>query len=509
MAPPAGRRCAYDVLMAHSNPEVTPTQRGIGKVALLAVVLALVGNVLVFAWLSPYGNLNALSPLAEARKHIHDRYVGEIDDQTLIDAALKGMADAMGDKNTEYFSAERLAQFNEQVKGEFTGIGAEIGIQDDRLMIISPLDDSPAMKAGLMPGDIVLEIDGQSTLGVEVEEAVARIKGKSGTTVKLKVRHPDGTVQDVVIERAKIKFSTVRGFRRTPGNGYDYMLDPQRKIAYLRLTQFGEASHQEVEDTLTTLKSQGMNALILDLRNNGGGLLQGATEISDLFLTGGKTIVSTKGKGTSTESIVSTNDTMLPDLPLVVLINEYSASASEILAGAMLDNERALLVGSRSYGKGSVQQLLPLSRGTSAIKLTTAYWYLPSGKMIHRKPKAKEWGVDPSPGCFIPMDGEQIRAMLIKRRESDVQDSYADLDEPVSPAWLRDEMLDAPMAAALEAARQMLTSDGWPRVGIERDVAFAKPTEREALEKRRQELLGLLDQVNEDLKKNPDEEAAP
>jgi carboxyl-terminal processing protease len=485
--------------MPHSYQEVTPTQRLFGKVALLVVVLTLIGNVVAFAWLSPYGNLGELSPLAEARKHIHDRFVGEVDDQELIDAALRGMADALGDQNTQYFSAEELNAFNEHVGGQFTGIGAEIDIYENRLRIVSPLDNSPAWNSGVLPGDIVLEIDGKDTYGVDIYEAMRQLKGKAGTDVTIKVRHRTGEVQTITITRDTIKVDSVRGYRRNPGNGYDYMLDAQRKIAYLRMTQFGDTSLQEVRDTLERLKSQGMRALILDLRNNGGGLLDGAAGISDLFLTGGKTIVSTKGKGTATETLVSSDDTMLPDLPLVVLINENSASASEIVAGAMIDNDRALLVGSRTYGKGSVQQLLPLADQTAAIKLTTAYWYLPSGKMIHRKENAERWGVDPSPGCFVPVDDEQLRAMLTKRRDSELEDPYAKLEGPVTPQWLREEMLDDPMAAALEAARQLLVSDAWPKVGVSRDVALAEPTEREQLEQRKRELIDLIEQVEEQL----------
>ncbi len=492
--------------MANDYQEVTPTQRLFGRTALLIVVLALIGNVIAFAWLSPYGNLGELIPLAEARKHIHDRYVGEVDDQELIDAALRGMANALGDQNTQYFSAEELSAFNEHVGGQFTGIGAEIDIHENRLRIVAPLDNSPAWNSGVMPGDIVLEIDGADTNGIDIYEAMRQLKGKAGTDVTIKVRHRTGEVQTITITRDTIKVDSVRGYRRNPGNGYDYMIDPQRKIAYLRLTQFGDTSLQEVRDTLAKLKSQGMRALILDLRNNGGGLLDGAAGISDLFLTGGKTIVSTKGKATATESLVSSDDTLLPDLPLVVLINENSASASEIVAGAMLDNNRALLVGSRTFGKGSVQQLLPLANETSAIKLTTAYWYLPSGKMIHRKDGAERWGVDPSPGCFVPVDDERLRAMLIKRRDSELEDPYGKLDgRPVTPRWLREEMLDDPMAAALDAAKQMLVSDELPRVGVGRGVALAEPTEREQLEKRKQELIDLLEQVDEQLEQLPEQ----
>lgn len=483
--------------MAQSYQQISSSQRVTGKIALLIVVVALIGNVAAFAYLRPYGILRELGPLAEAREHIHTRYVGQVEDQALIDAALRGMANALDDENTQYFSEEELAAFNEHVGGQFTGIGAEIDIFEERLRIIAPLDNSPAWDSGVMPGDIVLEIDGQDTLGIDIFEAMHKLKGKAGTEVTIKVRHRTGEVVDITITRATIQVASVRGYRRNPGNGYDYILDPTRQIAYLRLTQFGDTSFKEVQATLTGLKSQGMRALILDQRNNGGGLLDSAAAISDLFLTTGKTIVSTKGKGFATETIQSTHDTLLPGLPLVVLINENSASASEIVAGAMLDNDRALLVGSRSFGKGSVQQLLPLDDGSSAIKLTTAYWYMPSGKMIHRKADAERWGVDPSPGCFVPMDDDQLRAMLIKRRESEVEAPYASLDAPVSPAWLRDVMLDRPMAAALKAAQAKLDSGTWTKVGIDAQAALATPSERELLEQRKRSLLDQLEQVDQ------------
>jgi len=493
--------------MPDSYPQVTPSQRLFGKFALLIVVLALVGNVMAFAYLRPYAILNELGPLAQAREYIHSRYVGEVDDQALIDAALHGMAGALGDDYTQYFSKEELNAFKEHVGGKFTGIGAYVGEQDGYLLIINPFDNSPAMKAGLLPGDLITEIDGQDLFGMSLDkEIVPKLKGPAGTTVDVRVRHPDGQEVDLTITRAKVSVPSVVGFHRNPGNGYDYMIDPERKIAYVRLIQFGETSLEEIQDVLTKLKAQGMSALVLDLRDNGGGLLDAAAGIADMFLTGGKTIVSTQRKGASPEALVSSDNTLLPNVPLVVLVNENSASASEILAGAMLDNDRALLVGSRTFGKGSVQQVMDLDGGKSAIKLTTAYWYLPSGQLIHRKPGAERWGVDPSPGCFVPMDNEHLLAMLIKRREAEVQDPYAKLDGPVTPKWLRDEMLDEPLAAALDAARQLRTTDDWPQVGVDRDVALAKPTERESLQNRKQELADLLKQVDEQIEQLPAED---
>ncbi|MGB0767043.1 MAG: S41 family peptidase [Phycisphaeraceae bacterium] len=485
--------------MSSPHGHTSPLMRIVSRYALLVVVLLLVVNVATFLWVGPYGLRGAMSPVGQAYSNIQRYFVGEVDEQALLDAALKGMADALGDENTSYLSPEELSFFKESVGGAFTGIGAEIDLHEERLRIVAPLDDSPAWRAGVLPGDIVLSIDGEDTLGIDLFDAMKRLKGEEGTTVEIRVRHRDGTIADLTITRGVIQVASVKGFRREFGNGYDYMLDPIDKIAYLRLTQFGETSYEEVEATLRSLKARGMAALILDLRDNGGGLLDGAVGIADLFLTGGQTIVSTKGKSAANDVIESTDQTLLPDLPLVVLINGNSASASEIVAGAMADNGRALLVGTRTFGKGSVQQLIPLGDKRMALKLTTAYWYLPSGKMIHRKPGAASWGVDPSPGCFVPMEPDALRAMLMKRRESEVNDPYASLDGAVTPTWLREVMLDEPLAAGLAAAKSYLNSGRWPAVGVSAEIALAEPTEREQLERRRKELVEMLEAVDEEI----------
>lgn len=484
--------------MAHDRP-LSSNQKSLGRLALLAVVLALIGNVAAFSYLRPYGILRDIGVVAHAREQIHALYVDEIDDQKLIDSALSGMANALGDVNSEYFSAERLKDFDEHFSGEFTGIGAEVGIENDRLMIIAPLDDSPAWKNGVLPGDIVLEIDGYDTKGIDIYDAVTRLKGEAGTDVTIKVRHADGKVQDITITRAKIEVASVRGYRRNPGNGFKYMLDTDRKIAYVRLTQFGKQSAEELTDRLSQLNNDGMKALILDLRDNGGGLLEAAVEISDLFLTGGQKIVSTAGRAEPKQEFTSSNQTLLPDLPLVVLVNENSASASEIVAGALLDNKRAMVVGTRTYGKGSVQQLLGLGDGAGALKLTTAYWYVPSGKLIHRQENATEWGVDPSPGGLVPMDIEQVRAMLIKRRNAEIDDPYAELDGAITPVWIREVLLDDQLAAALQAVQGRLADGSWPKVGDDPAPNSVEKTEREQLSSRKQELERLLEQVNEEL----------
>lgn len=485
--------------MANEPNQVSRTHRSVGSIALLIVIVALIGNVAAFAYMRPFGILRELSVVAEARERIHARFVDEVDDQILIDAAVAGMANALGDVNTQYLSAKDLAAFNEHFVGEFSGIGAEIDIHENRLRIIAPLDGSPAWDAGVLPGDIVLEIDGNDTLGIEVFSAMKQLKGKAGTDVTIKVRHRDGTINTLTITRATIEVASVRGYRRIPGNGYEYMIDEPRKIAYVRLTQFGSKSYEDLKARLEKLKAEGMKALILDLRDNGGGLLDAAVDISDLFLTDGKTIVSTLGRAESGSKSISTTKTLLPDLPLVVLINQNSASASEILAGAMADNDRALIVGTRSFGKGSVQQLLPLGDGSSAIKLTTAYWYTPSNQLIHRTEKAERWGVDPSEGCFVMMTDDEVLAMLLKQRSSVADDPYEDLKDPITPGWLREQLLDDQLAGALDAAQTKIDKGDWKQVGVSSEVAMAKPTPREELVRRRLELTELIEQVDKQI----------
>jgi len=483
--------------MSHHPHSVTPTQRSIGRIAMLVVVLALIGNVVAFAWLRPYGILRDLSPVAEARENIHAYFVDEVEDQQLIDAAIRGMVDSLGDHNTNYLSEEDLAEFTAHMSGQFSGIGAEVDIFEGRVRIVAPLDGSPAWNSGLMPGDIVLEIDGQDTTGLDINDAILLIKGEVGTEVRLRVRHRDGTIQDIAVTRAVIAVDTVRGFRRNPGDGYYYMIDPDQRIAYVRLTQFGDTSAADLTARLQSLKDEGMAALILDLRDNTGGLLDGAIAISDLFLNAGQTIVSTQGRSEGAMTTRATSQTMLPNLPVVVLMNEMSASASEIVAGALLDNDRALLVGTRSYGKGSVQQLLYLGDGSSAMKLTTAHWYLPSGRLIHRHEGAEQWGVDPSPGCVVPMDDEAVREMYLRRREAESDDTFDALaGQAITPQWVRENLLDDQLAAALDGAQSRLTTGAWPQVGITLEEAMTPLTDMQALQQMRIRLMEQLEQVD-------------
>ncbi|MEA2708971.1 MAG: carboxyl-terminal processing protease [Phycisphaerales bacterium] len=333
-----------------------------------------------------------------------------------------------------------LEEFNKTTQGEFSGVGIQIQTDEDgSLKVVSPLEDSPAYKAGIKAGDIIARIDGKNAKGITLNQAVKTITGKSGTTVMLTVRSPGGVVKDYNIERKTIKVASIKGWLHRPGGGWDYFVDRDNKIAYLRLTNFTKSTTEELGKAADELKAKGAKAMILDLRYNPGGLLSAATEVSDKFLQDGL-IVSTRPDRDGTPNSPTfaaaerTDDEIA--LPMVVLVNQYSASASEIVSGALKDQNRAKVVGERTFGKGSVQMLFPLSSRQAYLKLTTSHYYLPSGKCIHREENSQNWGVDPD--LTIEMTPEQMRAAIDARQDLDV---LRDAQVPDAPAQGRQEQL--------------------------------------------------------------------
>jgi carboxyl-terminal processing protease len=315
-----------------------------------------------------------------------------------------------------------LEEFNKTTQGEFSGVGIQIESDEDgSLKVASPLEDTPAYKAGIKAGDIIAKIDGKTAKGISLNQAVRSITGRSGTPVVLTVRSANGTTKDYTIIRQTIKVASVKGWQHRPGGGWDYFVDPENKIGYLRMTNFTKTTSEELDRAVRDMQGQGAKGLILDLRYNPGGLLNAATEVSDKFLHGGD-IVSTHAdrKDTPNQPTVAMARDDEDDVryPVVVLVNQYSASASEIVSGALKDQKRALIVGERTFGKGSVQMLFPLSDRAAMLKLTTSHYYLPSGRCIHREENSTEWGVDPD--VTIEMTPEQMRAAIDARKEMDV-----------------------------------------------------------------------------------------
>lgn len=484
--------------MLHRPPKLTFIALALAGVAVaVSIATGFVRNT---------GALDQLDAIIDVRHLLVTRYVEEPDQQEMIQGAIRGMIEAVDDPYTVFLEREELEAFEKHVQGSFSGIGAEVDIHNDRLRIVSPLEDSPAWRAGILPGDIVLTIEGESTLGMPITEAVQKLTGEAGTDVTLTVRHESGQEQTLTITRAVIDVKSVRGLRRNADSTFDYWIDPERNIAYVRLTQFGTRTAEEFRSVLTELEKQGARGLILDLRFNPGGLLEAAVQVSDTLLDGGRQIVSIKGRVVSEKVHSSTDKATITDMPVVVLANESSASASEIAAGALVENGRALLVGTRTFGKGSVQQIQLLDSGVGALKMTNAYYYLPSGRKVHRVADAETWGVDPSPGQYVPMSPEATRKMLDARRESKLlrngNGNGKDNGQPataLTPELIEAELLDPQLAAGLTAMLGKLDTGDWPTVGRDGAQQIAARTQRQRLEERKQRLLEALDEVESEM----------
>jgi carboxyl-terminal processing protease len=355
-----------------------------------------------------------------------------------------------------------VEEFNKNTQGEFSGVGIQIQSDDDgSLKVVSPLEDSPGYKAGIKAGDVITRINGKNAKGISLNQAVKNITGRSGTKVTLTIRSADGTTKDYTITRQTIKVASVKGWLHRPGGGWDYFVDPQNKIGYLRLTQFTKLTTDELEKAVTELQANGVKAIIMDLRYNPGGLLGTATEVCDKFLAGGR-IVSTKADRETPnlpkDEMASASADDVLQTPMVILVNQYSASASEIVSGAMKDHHRALIVGERTFGKGSVQMLFPLSGRSAYLKLTTHHYYLPNGKCIHREENSTEWGVDPD--VTVEMTPEQMRAAIDSRQELDIlrdADAPAEKKAEVAAKEKKDPLSQDPqLSAALLLLRLQL-----------------------------------------------------
>ncbi len=361
---------------------------------------------------------------ADTFEQVERNYVKKVDRKKMLEAALRGMLVEL-DPYSSYISPEELAQFNQSVDQEFGGVGIQVQIDQhsDRIQVISPLPDTPAYKAGVRAGDLIMTIDGQSTERMPLSKAVQLMQGPPGGKVKIAVRHMgESADQDVELTREVIRVSSVKGDYYKAGAKSEFMIDKDNKIGYVRLTQFGRRSSEELVEALEELKEAGMKAFVLDLRNNPGGLLTQAVEISDLFIESG-VIVSTEGQNSQPKSWSAQKEGTFSGFPMAILVNRFSASASEIVSACLQDHKRAVIVGERSWGKGSVQNVIPLEAGASALKLTTASYKRPSGKNIHRFPDSKqddEWGVMPDSGFEVKLDFKEMRELDQYRRDRDV-----------------------------------------------------------------------------------------
>jgi carboxyl-terminal processing protease len=366
--------------------------------------------------------------MVEVMEKVDSKYVEKVNEEELFNDALEAMI-AKLDPYSSYMAPDDYAEMQQAIDGKFGGIGIELSTDRDSKMLIveNPLVGTPAWERGVLAGDTIVKINGESTEGFTRNDAVHRLRGKVGTPVQLTVLHKGETeLHDINLVRAEIHVDSVLGDSRASDGHWDFMLPGEDHLGYVRITTFGEDTVAELEAALASLAQSNVRGVIIDLRNNAGGLLTAANETCDLFLASGR-IVSIKGRElANNRDYDASGDAPYPKLPLVVLVNRYSASASEIVAACLQDHHRAIIVGERSWGKGTVQSLFPLHHSRSVLKLTTANYWRPSNKNIHRSKSAKEtdeWGVMPNPGFEIKLTDEQLGDWFKQRRQRDVMRS--------------------------------------------------------------------------------------
>ena len=350
-----------------------------------------------------------LNMFGEVYERVRREYVEEVSDKELIEAAIEGMLQSL-DPHSSFMNSDSFKDMQVQTKGEFGGLGIEVSMEDGFVKVVSPIDDTPAFKAGVQAGDFIIEIDGESVYGMTLGDAVDKMRGKINTEITIKISRGDQEPFDIKIIRDKIKVQSVRA--RREGNA-----------AYLRITSFNEKTESGLFKNMKILKKEigkDITGVILDLRNNPGGLLNQAVAVSDAFLNRGE-IVSTRGrKKRGQQKFNATAGDISNGLPVIILINGGSASASEIVAGALQDHKRAIILGTTSFGKGSVQTIIPVQKN-SAMRLTTARYYTPSGNSIQAK------GIIPD--IIVKQAKIEELEPFSNRKESDLKGHLSNPDE--------------------------------------------------------------------------------
>jgi len=415
--------------------------RWIGRGLFWLIVLSLLtGNLVVGARL--YSGESAQDDREEAYEkialftkvveQIREHYVDydKTAYENLIYSALRGMLQGL-DTHSQFLDPEMYTDMKDDTRGKFGGLGIVISIRDGVLTIISPMEDTPGYEAGLLAGDKIIEIDGESTEGFSLPEAVKKLRGEPDTDVTIKILRPKTQeIKDVTITRAIINVPSVKDAK---------MLDDG--IGYIRVTQFNEPTGRALERELNKLLDEELEALVLDLRNNPGGLLSSAVEVAQMFLKRSELIVYTQGRDEKQKQTFRARGRVrYTDFPMAILVNQGSASASEIVAGALQDQQRAILVGEKTFGKGSVQSVLPLDDG-SAIRLTTAKYYTPSQRLIHDR------GIEPD--IVVPIAPEDWRKLQIQRTRPENA-------EPIPGQEDEEEVVDYQLERAMDVLKGIL-----------------------------------------------------
>jgi len=362
---------------------------------------------------------------------VESDYVDEVSYRDLIYGALKGMLSSL-DAHSQFLDPESYNELKVETEGKFGGLGIEITIKDGLLTVVTPIEDTPAWKAGIKPNDRIVKINGELTRNITLTEAVKKLRGKPGTEVNITIlREQENKVLDFKLSRDIIKLKDIKDAKILEDG-----------IGYIRIVEFRENTPAQLDEALKKLKEEGMSSLILDLRNNPGGLLEVAVKVAGKFLPRGKLIVSTKGRRERQNmEFFSQENTPLLDIPMVVLVNQGSASGSEIVAASLQDYKRAIILGEKTFGKGSVQTVFPLTDG-SALRITTSKYFTPKGRLIHNE------GVNPD---IVVKQKETALASLDKEKKP--QDIFEQLEEKVN---IPEEKMDYQSDLQLQRAVDLL-----------------------------------------------------
>ena len=402
----------------------------------LSFWLILVFSPQVLAVEEDPNDYNYLKFLGETIEKIKSDYVDDVKNKELVESAIDGMLSSL-DPHSSFLNAESLKQMKIQTKGAFGGLGIEVTMENGFVKVISPIDDTPAYKAGIKAGDYITHLDGKSVIGLNLNEAVDKMRGPAGTKLKVTIGRSNQEAFDVTIKRDIIKISSVKS-------------KLEEDVGYIRITTFSEQTSKSTKDAIKKLKKEkNLRGYVLDLRNNPGGLLDQAVSVSDLFLEKGE-IVSTRGKNSKNpEMYKAKSGDIIDGKPLVVIINGGSASASEIVAGALQDHKRAILLGTRSFGKGSVQTIIPV-KPYGALRMTTAKYFTPSGRSIQKT------GIEPD----IVVEERELKKADNKKisREEDLKGalknpSNKDKKEEKENKEKSDEIEDFQLSRALDLVR--------------------------------------------------------
>jgi carboxyl-terminal processing protease len=407
--------------------------------------------------------------VARGLAEIESDALASVPSKQLFNRAVEAMVDVLhqsGDQHSQFIPSDEADPYQAEMKQQFGGIGVRIrllGEPPELVVIGAPDPNTPAARADVRANDRILSVDDKPIAGMKLSDILHLMRGQPGQSVRLLIRHADAQHPEVKeLVREVVTIDSVLGDRRNPDGSWEFRLKADPRIAQLRVTSFGNKTADELDRVLTRLTGEGVQAIVLDLRDDAGGALDAAVAVCDMFLPAGKVIVEIRGRDdVLVDRYVSSGSGRFSDLPLAALVNQNSASASEIVAACLQDHGRAVVLGTRSFGKGTVQQLIPIEAGRSLLKLTTASYRRPNGKNIHRYPTAKEsddWGVSPDPGRAVPLADKDYESYLKYRSERDLWGDPPPEDKTTGRAGGAD-FVDRQLDAAAEYLESLLDAE--------------------------------------------------